>query len=632
MVILMALSSCRPRSDYFGKTTPPNQQVLVVSNGSEPDSLDPHLATSAEAFAILDALFDGLVKYNPQTLEPMAAIATHYEVNAESTKYLFYLRGHPQPHGIRLPDTDTLHAQYLRGEVKEDFAHGKSAPSDTVPAHWSDEKLITANDFIYSWRRAVAPETAAPYANLLYYLKNAEKINQRKIHYLDPATGQFRIDPVTQTEVVSTLEESKADPSLVQLAKTSKIVEFKPEDLGVRALDDFTLEITLRSPTTYFLRLLCLDIYAVVARQAIESASHSGQESAWTRPEKIVSSGAFKLREWRPYDRIVVVKNQAYYEANLVSLERIEFLPVADPGTSINLYQVGLTNIVPSSQIPPAYISLLRQKRDFHESAAFEAFLPRFNTKRPPFDKVLVRYALNMSVNKKALADFLGGGERPAPNIVPPLVGYDAPTSLYVQIDGGSYDVLAFQPTLARELLSRAGYPGGVGPDGRKLSVEILTSANAKQKQIAEMIQNQWRTNLGIDVTIKTMEFKFFLREKNNLEFNGVAQVNWIGDYIDPNTFLEVFESNSASNGTGWRDPAYDLMLAAANSTTDSTARFKKLAECERYLLRAMPAFPLYFASNEFLAKPWVRGFGGTLNDSHPFKYVWIDTDWKSVQ
>ncbi|HEX8183200.1 MAG TPA: ABC transporter substrate-binding protein, partial [Blastocatellia bacterium] len=192
-----------------------------------------------------------------------------------------------------------------------------------------------------------------------------------------------------------------------------------------------------------------------------------------------------------------------------------------------------------------------------------------------------------------------------------------------------TYDVLSFNLDAARELLSKAGFPNGIGRDGRRLSIEIMFNTLDTHRQIAEIVQQQWRRNLNLDVTLANQEWKVYLETLNNVQYNGVARRAWTGDYVDPNTFLDLFVTGSVNNGSGWTDPRYDAMLEEANSTTDPALRMKKMSEAESYMLRAMPYVPLYIYTWYYLQKPYVRGIESNILDQHPFKYIWIDTDWK---
>jgi ABC-type oligopeptide transport system substrate-binding subunit len=505
-------------------------------------------------------------------------------VNADNTQFTFYLRGHSAPRGIALPNTDTLRKAYETGEIDEDFARGHSAPPDDIPARWSDGRVITAHDFVYSWRRVVDPATAADYASLLYYIKNAEEINSGKA---------------------------------------------RPEDLAVRALDDFTFQVDMRAPTAFFVNMQSHHVFYPVPRQAIEAAIARGVESSWTQPQHIVVSGAFTMKEWRPYDKILLVKNPNYYEADLVALQQITVLPINDNTTSVNIYKAGDTDAMSANAIPQPFIPVLkRDKRDFYITPSLGSYFYLINTKKPPFDNVILRYALNMATDKAAITEFLAAGQTPALNLVPPIEGYDTPASLNLTTAGKSYDVLSYDPENARELLARAGYPGGIGRDGHRLTVEIMFNTLESHRQIAEIVQQQWRKNLNINVELVNQEWKVYLETLDNLHYNGVARRGWIGDYVDPNTFLDLFVTGSVNNGSGWTDPKYDAMLKEANSTVDPADRMSKLGECEQYLLRHMPFVPIYIYSWFYLRKPYVRGVAPTLLDQHPFKYMWIDTEW----
>jgi ABC-type oligopeptide transport system substrate-binding subunit len=227
--ITLELTGCTRDSQYFGKPRPPSEQRLSYSIYADVETLAPGKTSGSQDGYIILAMFEGLTSYHPQTLEPMAALATHYEMNADQTQFTFYLRGHPNPRGTKLPNTDTLREQYRAGKLDEDLAHGYSAPADNTPARWSDGSLITAHDFVYAWRRVANPETAAPYG-----VKNGKEINARKLN---------------------------------------------PEELGVRALDDATFQVDLQRSTPFFLKLLPNYAFLAVPRHAIEAVIVNADES-----------------------------------------------------------------------------------------------------------------------------------------------------------------------------------------------------------------------------------------------------------------------------------------------------------------------------------------------------------------
>lgn len=269
----MLLAGCSKHLPYFGNNASPTRRVLKFALGPEPDSLDPVNFNGGFELYILQSLFEGLISYDPHTVEPAAGLATHCEINRDDTRMTFFLRGHPNPRGICLP----------RG-------------SGTEAARWTDGTQITAHDFVYSWRRAIDPATAGAFSYVLYYVRNAREIQQGR-------------KPAAQ--------------------------------LGVRALDDFTFDVELDRPAPLFLKLTGSIALACVPRQALEAARRRGSASAWVQPGSIVSSGAFRLKEWKPYERLILERNPQYYDANLVSLDEVHFFPIAQASTIVDLYEAG---------------------------------------------------------------------------------------------------------------------------------------------------------------------------------------------------------------------------------------------------------------------------------------------------
>ena len=363
----LALAGCaRAHEEYFGKTDPPRSQRLVYLLDSEPTTLDPTL-TEERLDALILSLFEGLTSLHPDTDAPMSALATHYLVTADGLHYTFFLRGHPRPRGNRLPDTAGLSLEYSRG---------RTPPPDRAPACWSDGVPIHASDFVYSWRRALDPSTAADYALLFYHIRNAREINAGKL---------------------------------------------APEHLAIRALDDFTLEVDLANPAPFFLELVSGRMFCPVPRHVIRTAG-----SHWTEPGRIVTSGAFVLRERRPYDRIVLAKSSCYYDAGQVALQELIFLVVGDPAPQLNLYKAGMAAI--AQPWIPTIMPTLRHKKDFRPQPNYASEFFAINTRVPPLDDVRVRYALNMATDKHLIADLAGAGSLPAHAVAPPAPGPAAST------------------------------------------------------------------------------------------------------------------------------------------------------------------------------------------------------------
>jgi oligopeptide transport system substrate-binding protein len=545
--------------------------------------MDPAKYEEESELFILPCLFEGLITYHPQTAEPTAGLATHYEIDEDGLRFTFYLHGHPNPRGVRLPNTDSLRSQYRAGQLNEDFSRGRIAPPDRIPARWSDGQTITAYDFVNSWRRVIDPVTAAPLAYLLYYVRHGREIYRGKR---------------------------------------------APEDLGVRTPDAFTFQVDLETPTPFFLALVGNPALAATPRRAIEAAKRRGSEAEWTLPSNIVTSGPFVLRDWRSNERVVLIKNPLYYEADLVALEEITFLPIRRSATIVNLYKTGQAHSMPGDRLPVHFLPVLNGKRDFHMEPAVFGIWSYFNTRRPPFDDVLVRYAVNMAVDKNQFVKVLGGGRTEAKTFVPPMPGYEPPAEVFVTVRGRTYNILAHDPEGARALLASSQYGASVERSGRTIRTEFLYAEFPLVTLYAVMMQQQLREILNIDLALVPKERRAVSQKITDLKYSGLAHGGDSGMYVDPTTFLGMFVTASGG-GTGWADGNYDAMLTNANSTLDPIGRMRKLSQCEHYLLSAMPVLPLLNNTWTYLRKPFVRGLTGNVLDVHQFKYAWIDTTWR---
>jgi ABC-type oligopeptide transport system substrate-binding subunit len=430
-------------------------------------------------------------------------------------------------------------------------------------AIWIDKHPVTAQDFVYAWQRAVTPATAAPYVSLQYYVRNGEAISNGKM---------------------------------------------PPSALGVRAVDDYTLEVQMERPTAFFAKMTPHYIFAPLPHWAIEKWGDK-----WTDPDKIVTNGPFKLVEHKPYDQITLVKNPDYWDVANVKLDKVIVIPIEDNSTGINLYKAGEVYAMQSNSIPLPFIKALKTKKDYVQGTFFTTYYFSFNVKKKPFDNVLVRRALNMATNKKAIAeDLLGRGDIPATSLVPPgIAGYP-------ELKGDEYNVAQ-----AKSLLAEAGYPDGKGFP----TITIYFNTLDTHRQIAEAIQRMWKETLNIRVELQNEEWQTFQARRERRDFD-VARDAWTGDYLDPNTFLDLFASESLNNHTGWTNEEYSRLIDAANSEADTAKRTELMVKAEKMLNDEMPIVPLYFYALCYLKKPFVEGWHKNLLDIHPLKYVSIREDW----
>lgn len=433
---------------------------------------------------------------------------------------------------------------------------------------WSDGTSLGARDFLWSWQRVLRPETASRSASLLYAIENAQAFNQGRI----------------------------TDESM----------------LGLSTPDDSTFVVRLAQPTPYFLFLTQYYTFLPVPRAPVEAF---GQR--WTRPENIVSNGPFVLDRWRQGDRFEFVKNPLYWDAGAVRLDRVIALSVEDINTCTNLYKAGVVDWNTSGSIPSQFIPYLRDFSDFRTGRYQGVYFYSINCSRKPFDNVWVRRALAYAVDREAIAHDLLKGSRDAWSLFVPsgYPGYEPPP-------GQPYD-----PERARACLARAGFPGGRGFP----RFTILFNTSEDHRRIAEAVQAMWRRVLGVNVELANQEWGSYLQETTSLRYD-VARRSWIGDYLDPGTFLNCFRGGDGNNRTGWSEPGYDSLLAAAAREMDPARRARIQKETEALLLDEAPIIPIYHYSTTELVKPYVRGLYPTALDTHPLKEVWIDRDWNRPQ
>jgi ABC-type oligopeptide transport system substrate-binding subunit len=430
---------------------------------------------------------------------------------------------------------------------------------------WSDGVPLTARDFVWSWLRVLRPATAARNAGLLHAIAGA---------------GDFNRGAVPDSSGV-----------------------------GLAAPDDTTLVVRLERPVPYLLYLAAYPTWLPVPRHAVERWGE-----AWTRPGHIVSNGAFVLERWRQNDRFELARNPRYRDAAHVRLARVVAYTVDDLNTAANLYKAGRLDWNSSGYVPSPFVPYLRGDADFR-SAPFQAvYFYSMNVTRRPFDDVRVRRALKLAVDRDAIArDLLKGTRAPWGRLTPEgYPGYPAPPPL------------GHDPTRARAELARAGYPRGRGFP----RISILFNTSEDHRRIAEAVQAMWTKELGLPVELRNMEWGSTLQATNALQYD-VARRSWIGDYLDPSTFLEIMRGGDGNNRTGWSDARYDRLLLAARGEPDPAKRLRLLGEAESLLLSDGPVIPIYHYSSIELVKPYVRGIWSNALDTHPLEDVWIDHAWR---
>ncbi len=435
-------------------------------------------------------------------------------------------------------------------------------------ALWSNGEQMTAHDYVWSWHRALNPKMGNLYAYMLFPVKNAEAY----------AKGELS----------------------------------NPEELGVRAVDDRTLEVTLTEPTPYFLQLM--DHYSTFAlhRKTLEKFGKATDRfTKWTRAENIVSNGPFNLKEWKLNRRITVEKSKTYWDADKVKLNGVVFYPTENLVSEERMFRVGQLHY--TNEVPLGKIEVYRamENSPFVQAPYLGTYFYLLNTSRAPVDDPLVRRALSMAVDRETLTStVLKSAFFPAYSITPPgTLGYQPPKLF-------SHDV-----EMARELLAEAGYPNGEGWPG----IEIKYNTSENHRKIAVALQQMWKDALNIDVTISNEEWKVYLDSVTQMDFQ-ISRRGWIGDYVDPNNFLELYTTDGGNNNTGFSDPRYDeMILQLAPKAKSREERFAIFHAAETLLMEQMPIIPIYTYTSKHLIHHSVKGLPSNLMDSLNLKYVWLD-------
>lgn len=483
-----------------------------------PNTLDPALITGEREMIIAGALFEGLTAYNPQTLEPLPAVAQQWKI--EDNTYVFFLR-----------------------ECK-----------------WSDGSAVTAQDFIYSWQRALTPKTGSKYADQLFHIKNARQFYE------------------------------------------GTIKDFA--QVGVSSPKERILKVELEHPVPYFLQLTSFVIYMPVKKQCVEKYGDK-----WTRPGNIVSNGTFKL-DSSGGNEISLVKNEKHWAALNVKLQDISIKIVPSDNTAVMMFEndeLDWVNTIPYSQIKQ-----LSSRQDFVFGRGFNVRFIRFNTAKPPFNDQRVRKAFYTAVEKSKVCMY--GGEVPAKSFVPDGIRGYSP------LNG-----LPYNAEMAAGLLAEAGFPAGRDfPE-----VELLYQSSENARIIAETLQLQWKKVLGVKVTLCNVERGTYFSRRKSLDYQ-MCLSDWRGDYLDPQTFLEIFTSKSGNNQTGWSNAGYDELIVKG-AASEGEERERWFRQAEQFLVDTeTPVIPLYFGINRCLLKEGIQGYYNNMLDIHPLWALrWPDPDKK---
>lgn len=501
---------------------------LVIVNGNEPESLDPAIVTAVPDMRITKALFEGLLRLDGRSGRPTPGLAERWQLNPDGRVYTFFLR---------------------------------------TNAVWSTGAPITSADVLYSWLRALSPQTASDYAGQLFYIHNAEAFYTGKI-------------------------------------KDSS-------QLGLRALDSHTFQVELDYPLAFFLDLCCYPTLAVVPRQSIEQYG-----DRWVTHLPLPCSGPYQLVTWRLNDKIRLRKNPYYWDAANTRSQLVDLLPTASPNTALNLYETGIADVIwDKDLVPVELMDALMKRPDYHNFDFLGTFFFRFNVTRQPLDDPRVRRAFALATDKQHIIKKLTfGGEKIALHFVPDgVANYQSPPGL------------GFDPEQARQLFVQAGFPHGQGfPHLQYMFFSAAGGGAQIQGKIAVELQQMWRKELGVEIQLRQIERKVFYSAQSRLDYD-LSASSWVGDYNDANTFLDMFTGNSGNNRTGWTNSQYDALILEANQQNDLRRRAELFRQAEAILVNEQaPVVPVYFyAGFMYFNDRKIKGIYPNLLDEHPIQDVW---------
>jgi oligopeptide transport system substrate-binding protein len=505
------------------------QSVFHRGNDSDPETLDPQKTQTVAESHLLRDLFEGLVIHDGKGAV-VPGVAESWTTSADGKVLTFKLRAN---------------------------------------AKWSNGDPVTAQDFVYSYRRILNPATGAKYANLLYAIRNAEAVNKAK----DGA---------------------------------------KLEDIGVAAVDATTFTITLERPTPYFIELLTHSTSIPVHPASVEK---HGKD--FVKPENWVSNGAYTLKENTPSAQIVVSKNKNFHAAASVKIDEVRFYPRPDLAAAARQFQAGELHF--TTDIPADQIKFLREKLGGQVSVApyLGTFYLAVNTSKAPFNDARVRMALSMAIDREFIAEQVWGGTMlPAYSFVPPGIGnyVDKPADVAFK---------AVSPidreTNAKELLKQAGF----GP-GKPLKVQLRYNMTDNNKSTVVAVADQWKA-IGVETEFISTDGKThfaFLREGGDYD---VARAGWIGDYSDPQNFLFLgLSDNKGLNYARYNNPKFDALVKQSDNETDIKKRAAIMFEAETLFLSEQPVIPLLFYSTKNLVSSKLKGFTPNLRGAFASRWYEI--------
>lgn len=496
------------------ETTQPATQtevadMLTVCVGPNPDTIDPALNSAVDGATLIIHAFEGLMTLDKNGT-PIPGQAKSYDVSEDGKVYTFHLR-------------DNL--------------------------KWSDGKPLTAKDFVYSWNRAISPDTAADY--------------------------EYMFDIIDG---------------------------YESGTLNVSAPDDKTLVVTLKNAVPYFLEITAFPTFSPVRQDLIEANGDS-----WAvDPKTYIGNGPYKMTEWVPGSHIMYEKNENYWDYANLGTNKLKFVLMEDDVAILNAFKS--EEILFADQMPQDEIDAWRDKPEFNLEGQLGTYYISFNVKKAPLDNPLVRKALILAVDRDFIVKNIGkSGQQPAGAFVSTGLSDADPTKEFREV-GGDY----FDPTAeanesnlaeAKKLLAEAGYPDGKGLP----NIEYLYNEGTGHQAIGEALQDMWK-KIGVNISLVSQEWNTFLKTRKNGEYF-IARNGWLSDYNDPISMLDMWVTGGGNNDAHWSNAKYDELISRIKKSSDQTERFKLMHEAEDIIFEESMLCPIYYYVDLYLLNQKIDGF-----------------------
>ncbi|MCL5677233.1 MAG: peptide ABC transporter substrate-binding protein [Firmicutes bacterium] len=519
-------------------------QILKWNLGDEPPSMDSVLSTDQVSFWLLNATQEGLVRQIEGQLPTKGSgLAKDWTISPDGTVYTFTLRD----------------------------------------AKWSDGQPITAKDFVFAWKRAMNPKTAAEYSYQFAYIKGFDEL-------------------------------SKID---VKAAGADQKIKEALDKVGVVAKDDKTLEVTLNTATPYFLSLMSFPTFLPERQDIVEKYGEKYAAEA----SNMVFSGPFTITEWTHETKMVLTKNQNYWDKDNVKLDGMETVMIKDINTPVNMYEAGDLDMI---NVPPEFLAQYKAKGNVVTRAQSTAWYIEFNTKDSIMKNTNIRKAFSLALDRQEFVDkVLANGSVVATAYTPPTIAGNKGS-----FHGLVGDVLnpKADPAAAKAALDAGLKELGLS---KMPKISFLSGDSDRAKKWAVAFQEMWKQNLGVEVNVETVSFKVRLDRMTKGQYQMVI-AGWGADYNDPMTFIDLWHSmpadNPGNNSAFYNNPAYDKLVDDAKSTGDQAKRMDDMKQAEQILLNELPVAPVFYPAWNYIEKPYVKGIQHfAVGSDYEFKFASMD-------